>query len=377
MVQPGATNEVALSCCSNATGRPQALSRRNTLQVVALASRPLSGMMSCLAPSPAVMSSLATSATRSERPAIETIFLVLPSAMALPSEYFEVWRSAVCTFTGAVLLLSAGRRPLRPSLSKANGARFEGADPALACDSQWRTQDQSGRLNLLRPAALMTLAYFADLIGRNLPKSAVAPHGFRSAPALRLRPLAGLLEPGAPVFPGTRLRPRFQVAVPGLLGFALGERARRHAGLLHVELKLGVAVAVDGAEHELGEVAPGDVDAVPTQQLQPVRAERLRTGAALLRRDDEERGVAELVARIPERHLLADLRAHVIERKERRAGIAERQERLAVMMRDGIDVGTRAIDLAVNDAFAVAHDALGQRLHRLGVEVVFVDVARL
>ena len=60
MVQGGAMNEVALSCSSKATGRPQALSRRNTLQVVAVASRPLSGMMSCLAPSPAVMSSLAT-----------------------------------------------------------------------------------------------------------------------------------------------------------------------------------------------------------------------------------------------------------------------------------------------------------------------------
>src|SRR5581483_3437941 len=47
------------------TGRPQPLSRRNTLQVVAVASRPLSGMMSCLAPSPAVMSSLATTVTRS------------------------------------------------------------------------------------------------------------------------------------------------------------------------------------------------------------------------------------------------------------------------------------------------------------------------
>ena len=54
-----------LSCSTKATGRPQALSRRNTLDVVALASRPLSGMMSCLAPSPAVMSSLEMTVTRS------------------------------------------------------------------------------------------------------------------------------------------------------------------------------------------------------------------------------------------------------------------------------------------------------------------------
>ena len=69
MVQPGAMNDVSLSCSSNATGRPQAFSRRNTLQVVRLASRPFSGMTSCLAPSPAVMSSLATSVTRSVLPA--------------------------------------------------------------------------------------------------------------------------------------------------------------------------------------------------------------------------------------------------------------------------------------------------------------------
>jgi hypothetical protein len=44
MVQGGAMNEVALFCSSKATGSPQALSRRNTLQVVAVASAPLSGI---------------------------------------------------------------------------------------------------------------------------------------------------------------------------------------------------------------------------------------------------------------------------------------------------------------------------------------------
>ena len=43
MVQGGAMNDVALFCSSNATGRPQALSRRNTLQVVAVASCALVG----------------------------------------------------------------------------------------------------------------------------------------------------------------------------------------------------------------------------------------------------------------------------------------------------------------------------------------------
>ena len=95
MVQRGATNEVALSCSSKATGRPHALSRRKTLQVVWLASLPLSGMMSCLAPSPAVMSSLEITVTRSE-PLMRKIFLVLPSVTRAPSE-----RALECPAVGA------------------------------------------------------------------------------------------------------------------------------------------------------------------------------------------------------------------------------------------------------------------------------------
>src|SRR5262249_25847161 len=98
MVQCWPMNEVALSCSSNATGMPHALSRRNTLQVVRLASAPLPEMMSCLAPSPAVMSSLETSATSSSLPAIRWMVLVLPSATAGPRECLE--RSAVLASTG-------------------------------------------------------------------------------------------------------------------------------------------------------------------------------------------------------------------------------------------------------------------------------------
>src|SRR5262245_635304 len=89
MLQLGATNDVGESCTSNATGTSQALRSLKTLQVVAVASRPLSGMMSCLAPSPAVMSSLATSTTRSGLPWTWWIFLVLPSVTSAPSGYFD------------------------------------------------------------------------------------------------------------------------------------------------------------------------------------------------------------------------------------------------------------------------------------------------
>src|SRR5674476_1374412 len=82
----GETNEIALSCSVKATGRPQALSRRKTLQVVAVASRHLSGMMSCLAPSPAVMSSLATTVTGSELPLTRWHFLVLHAATRAPRQ---------------------------------------------------------------------------------------------------------------------------------------------------------------------------------------------------------------------------------------------------------------------------------------------------
>src|SRR4051794_2472894 len=95
MVQGGAINEVALFCSSKARGSPQALSKRKTLQVVAVASRPLSGITSCLAPSPAVMSSLATTETRSE-PLMRYILLVFPSVTSAPRE-----RALGCPAVGA------------------------------------------------------------------------------------------------------------------------------------------------------------------------------------------------------------------------------------------------------------------------------------
>src|SRR5471030_1716197 len=105
----GAVKEIGLSCSSKATGRQHDLSRRNTLDVVAVASRPLSGMMSCLAPSPAVMSSLATTVTRPELPLIRWIVLVLPSATraprgpAAPTDCFTATRSDILASTSLIL----------------------------------------------------------------------------------------------------------------------------------------------------------------------------------------------------------------------------------------------------------------------------------
>src|SRR5713226_3382440 len=110
MVQLCATNEVGLFCSTKATGTPHAFSRRKTLHVVAVASLPLSGMMSCLAPSPAVMSSLATSVTRSGLLATWWIFLVLPLVRRAPRRYLlarrsAVWASTVVSVAGFTSLL--------------------------------------------------------------------------------------------------------------------------------------------------------------------------------------------------------------------------------------------------------------------------------
>src|SRR6202162_4289439 len=115
----GATNEVGLSCSTKATGRPQALSRRKTLHVVAVASRPLSGMMSCLAPSPAVMSSLATTVARSALPLTRWIFLVLPSATRAPRGCFaamlsDTWRSDIGASTACSQIERDGENNLQP-----------------------------------------------------------------------------------------------------------------------------------------------------------------------------------------------------------------------------------------------------------------------
>src|SRR5262249_12312872 len=121
--------ETGESCSSNATGRPQALSSRKTLQVVALASAPLSGMTSCLAPSPAVMSSLETSVTRSGLPLRAWIFLVLPSVTSAPRASFD-GRSLVLASKAAFLFLA--------SVSKRNVQYITGGVPAKSKGAQNR-----------------------------------------------------------------------------------------------------------------------------------------------------------------------------------------------------------------------------------------------
>src|SRR5262249_37633804 len=122
--------ETGESCSSNATGRPQALSSRKTLQVVALASAPLSGMTSCLAPSPAVMSSLETSVTRSGLPLRAWIFLVLPSVTSAPRASFD-GRSLVLASKAAFLFLA--------SVSKGNIQYIIGGVPAKSKGAQNRS----------------------------------------------------------------------------------------------------------------------------------------------------------------------------------------------------------------------------------------------
>src|SRR6202012_2526211 len=87
-----------------------------------------------------------------------------------------------------------------------------------------------------------------------------------------------------------------------------------------------------------------------------------------------EIGIAEIVAAVPERYVLAHHRAHVEDRLERDAGDAKRQHRRGMMMADCVNVRPRLIDAAGNDALAV-HLDLG-RHYRLRIEGEFEQVGR-
>src|SRR5215467_1947952 len=91
-------------------------------------------MTSCLAPSPAVMSSLETSVTRSGLPLRAWIFLVLPSVTSAPRVSFD-GRSLVLASKAAFLFLA--------SVSKRNVQYFTGRLPAKSKRGQNRRISQA------------------------------------------------------------------------------------------------------------------------------------------------------------------------------------------------------------------------------------------
>ncbi len=183
-----------------------------------------------------------------------------------------------------------------------------------------------------------------------------------------------LVEPHTPIFPCPRHRSGLQIVGAGELGL-LGIERRDVAEAMGLDLQGGIARHIDGSECELLERAPGNGRAVPAHQHDPIFAERARERGAFLRLRHDQAGVAEVVARVPERRSRAHAGAEVVDRLELHAGNAERQDRRRVMVADRVHLRPRLVDLAVDDALAV--EPLLDRLDDLRVERELVNVLRL
>ena len=119
-----------------------------------------------------------------------------------------------------------------------------------------------------------------------------------------------------------------------------------------------VARQIDRHPHELEQAVGGRREAVAAHQHHRVLAELLRHVAALLHVDDQEIGrVAELFVDIPDRNVAAHVARHVGDAAHRRLRDAERQHGLGVGMDDGVDVGPRLVDRAVDEALEIGRAA--------------------
>src|SRR5579875_1368866 len=222
-----------------------------------------------------------------------------------------------------------------------------------------------------------------DDAGRPSPKwSAPRPFGLAparaggTASAPRAPPGDGrrsarLGDPQGPVFPGT-------VETGGLLADAackLGLARRQGADAADGErayLVFGIACREHRAEDAVAQAGAGDGDAMPLHEHQEALPEGARERRTLLRLDHQHVGVAELVALVPERRPNAAHRAEMEDRHIVGAGGKQRHEGGAVMMAHRHDVGTRLVDLAMDDALGILADA--GLAHRTRVEVVFDEV---
>ena len=124
----------------------------------------------------------------------------------------------------------------------------------------------------------------------------------------------------------------------------------------------GVDLGIDGAEHDLADRSADHDVAVAAQQRHAALAERLRQGGA-------EGGVADQhvgggaagVADLEYRHAGAEKRAHVVDRLQPARHHPERDDRRRMAVDDGVDLGARLVDLAVDEAFEIGGAALRRR----------------
>ena len=89
----------------------------------------------------------------------------------------------------------------------------------------------------------------------------------------------------------------------------------------------------------------------------------------------KQRGVAELVVGIPDRHFVADRGAHVQQRLQLLAGDAERDRARRMVVHHGVHVRPRFVDRAVDEALQIGRAAA--LVDRRAVEGIFDDVVAL
>ncbi len=112
-----------------------------------------------------------------------------------------------------------------------------------------------------------------------------------------------------------------------------------------------IGAAVHRAEDAFVQIASRHRGAVPPHQHRPPRSQRARQRVAFGLRDHQQPRIAEFVAAVPIGHLRAHGRAGLATGKQRRAGLREWHDGGRMVMADGADVGTGAVDRAVDDAF--------------------------
>jgi len=170
-----------------------------------------------------------------------------------------------------------------------------------------------------------------------------------------------------PLRKGTAFAERLAV---GDLEMVLDIKQKDEIGMLAEALR-----KVADAERGVADVAAHHRGAVAAHQGGRTLGHRLRKIAAHGHVGHQKRGVAEMVVGVPNRHLVADRRAHVENRLDFQAGRAERNHALAVVVDHRHHLGPRLVERAVDEAFEIGHAAL--RVDGRTVEGEFHDVGGL
>src|SRR5580692_11345211 len=206
---------------------------------------------------------------------------------------------------------------------------------------------------------------------------------FRQRPAIPIVVLAGFrlhLASGTarPVLPGAVERVGRDPAddlvdLAGGENFDLAHLTQRHGHRLH--LQLGAELEIDRHENRMAHRAADHGGAVAAHQRRRLGVDELGEVAAHGHVADQERGVAELVMGIPDRHFVAHRGAHVQQRFQFLAGDAERDRTGRMVVHHGVHVRPRLVDGAVDEALQIGSAAAF--VDRGAVESIFDEVVAL